>query len=102
MTLEGSEKSGLMSRQIMGSTLLSKFARSGSHQSSFFGMSAWIPPQKNGEQFSTGKEASRHYQPIILLQNMSSAPNMMSSKGCCSVPSQANTLCLMTSDIMCK
>lgn len=103
--LEGSEKSGLMSGQIMGSTLLSKFACLGNHPPSFFGTSAWIPPQKNDEQVSTGKvgvKASRHYQSVILLQNMPSAPNMMSSKGCCSVPSQANTLCLMASDITCK
>lgn len=47
-------------------------------------MSAWIPPQNNGEQVFAGKEGvetSRYYQSLILLQNMPSAPNMMSSKG---------------------
>lgn len=47
----------------MGSTLLSKFACLGSHQPSFFGVSAWIPPQNNGEQvcteYSNGEQEKR-------------------------------------------
>lgn len=92
-SLEGYEKLGLTSGQIIGSTWFWAFALLGSSHPPFFGMSVWIPLQDNGEQHSfeeEGLKTSGLYQSVLLVcWTCLCARNMMSSKGCCVTPSQA-------------